>query len=75
MTDPNMSLLGRGGWPRRGWLSSQRGSHSFQNGRLAHIPLVGEPEDEPKADQNGGDIAERRNGEDGQPLLVHDAER
>jgi hypothetical protein len=48
---------------------------SPRNGPLAHIPLVGEPEDEPKADWYGGDKAEGRNGEDGQPFLAHDAER
>ena len=34
--------------------------HSPRNGPPAHIPLVGEPEDEPKADKHGGNKAEGR---------------
>ena len=75
MTDPTCRSLGAANGPDvAGRLVSVAPIHS-KNGLLAHIPLVGEPEDEPKADQNGGDKAEGRNGEDGQPLLAHAAER
>ena len=49
--------------------------HSPRNGPPGPHPLVGKPENEPKADKHGGNKAEGRNGEDGQPLLTHDAAR
>jgi hypothetical protein len=60
-----MSVLGRGRWRRRGWLCCH-GVAPFispRNGPLAHILLVGEAEDEPKAEEHGGDKADGGNGQ------------
>ena len=49
--------------------------HSFHEKWTAGPhPLVGEAEDEPKPGENGSDKAKGRNGEEGQPLIAHDAE-